>query len=274
MSSNNIYEHTCEKCQQSYSSSAKWGSKRFCSRACANSRTKTQAQKDLARQQMLGRKLKPESIEKGLATKRAKGKIQLSHPCIVCGGSVFKSNKRTCSRECWIESKRLYALKQETHGGGHKGKYKGIMCDSTYELAFLVWHLDQGIDIKRCESVYQYTYKDKTSSYKPDFVVEGQEVEIKGFMSNRAQAKLEQNPHVFVVDKVDIQPFIKYVKSQYHVKDLRDLYDTNNHQTVCDHCSRIFTPGYKSQKYCSYSCSASARHATKKLVRGRGFEPR
>lgn len=273
MSSTSIYQRTCEKCQQSYSTSAGWGSKRFCSRACANSRIKSQAQKELARQQMLGRKLGPESIQKGIATKRARGHLSKPHPCIVCSSLIFKSGKRTCSRSCWIESKRSYALKQEKHGGGHKGRYKGIPCDSTYELAFLIWNLDNGVDIARCNSTYQYTYKGKNSQYRHDFVVSGQDVEIKGFMSARAQSKLEQNPHVFVVDKVAIKPFILYVKQTYRVKDLRDLYYSKHHQIPCNHCTHLFTPGYKTQLYCGGSCAAYAKHQLKRLAGGPGLEP-
>jgi len=223
MSSTNIYSHKCEKCQQSYSISAEWGSKRFCSRACANSRARPQELRERVGAKLKGRKSQPESIQKGLGTKRLRGSLPQPHPCLMCGRLIHKSNKRTCSRECWIESKRSYALQQESHGGCHKGRYKGIPCDSTYELAFLIWNLDHGIDIARCNNTYPYTYKDKVCSYKPDFVVEGQVVEIKGWMTPRSQAKLEQNPHVYLVDQHDIQPFIQYVKATYKVKDLRDL---------------------------------------------------
>lgn len=221
---------------------------------------------------MTGRKRKPETIQKGIETKKAKRLALPKAHCIVCNQTLVKSWKKTCSRECWIESKRSYALQQDSHGGGHKGKYQGITCDSTYELAFLIWNLDHGIDIKRACSVYSYSYKNKISSYIPDFVVEGQEVEIKGFMSARAQSKLDQNPHIFVVDKVSIQPFIRYVKDTYQVKDLRDLYDSKNHRIACSHCTGLFTPGYKAQLYCSVSCATSARHAERRLVRGPRFE--
>jgi hypothetical protein len=272
MSSTNIYQHTCEKCGTNYETSSTWGSARFCSRACANSRTKTQAQKELARHQMTGSKRKPETIQKGIETKKAKRLASSKANCIVCQTELTKSGKKTCSRECWIESKRVYALKQVKHGGGHKGRYKGIPCDSTYELAYLIWHLDHGIYITRASAIYSYSYKDKISSYIPDFVVEGQEVEIKGFMSARAQAKLDQNPQVFVVDKVAIQPFIRYVKQTYKVKDLRDMYDSKDHQITCNHCTGLFTPGHKTQLYCSVSCAASNRHAMKRLARGPRFE--
>lgn len=265
MSSGNIYQHTCEKCQQSYSTSAEWGSKRFCCRACANSRFRPQELRARVGAKLRGRKSKPESIQKGLATRRARGNLRQPHACIMCGGPVHKSHKRTCSRECWIESKRAYALKQESHGGCHKGKYNGIPCDSTYELAFLIWNLDHSIDIARCNHTYSYTYKGKLYSYKPDFVVEGQVVEIKGWMTSRSKAKLEQNPHVYLVDKNDIQPFIKYVKTKYKVKDLRDLYDQKDHQIACEHCAKMFTPNKKIQRFCGHSCAAINRNATRKM---------
>jgi hypothetical protein len=272
MSSTNIYQHTCEKCASNYETSSTWGSRRFCSRSCANSRSRPQELRDRIGTTLTGRKSKPESILKGLETKKLRNQLKPKTHCIVCQEELTKSWKKTCSRECWIESKRAYALKQEKHGGGHKGRYKGIPCDSTYELAYLIWNLDHGIDITRACVIYSYSYKGKISSYIPDFVVEGQEVEIKGFMSARAQAKLEQNPQVFVVDKVAIQPFIRYVKQTYRVKDLRDMYDSKDHQITCNHCTRLFTPGHKTQLYCSVSCASSNRHAMKRWARGPRFE--
>lgn len=271
MSSNNIYQYTCEKCQQSYSSSAEWGSKRFCSRACANSRVRSQELRIRVSQTLKETYSNTRIKRKTASCKRPHPVVQKT--CPACS-AVYSSRKLTCSRACFINLARQNALKQEKHGGGHKGRYKGITCDSTYELAFFVWHLDHNIDIRRCDSVYTYTYKDKLSSYKPDFVVEGQEVEIKGFMSARAQAKLDQNPHVFVIDKVNIKPFIQYVKQTYGVKDLRDLYDSKDHQIPCNHCSQLFTPGYKSQLYCSVSCATSIRHKSRRLAGRLGFEPR
>lgn len=217
MSSSNIYSLICEKCSKLYEKSNVWNSTRFCSKSCANSRHRSQELKDKVSSTLKGKPTGRPAHNKG------RSKI-VPNTCLMCA-TICKPYKKTCSYTCWVESKRKYALQQEKHGGGHKGRYNRIQCDSTYELAFLIWNLDHGINIARCNSVYPYTYEGKTSSYKPDFVVEGQEVEIKGFMSKRAQAKLDQNPHIFVIDKIDIQPFIKYVKSTYCVKDLRDLYD-------------------------------------------------
>jgi hypothetical protein len=105
--------------------------------------------------------------------------------------------------------------------------------------------------------VYDYQYQGKLCKYKPDFVVAGVEIEVKGFMSKRAQAKCSQNPHVFVVDKSMIKGYVDYVKQAYRVRDLRDLYETKTHQKECIRCKTIYTPGYSSQKYCSHMCSTT-----------------
>ena len=270
MSSHHIYSGICEKCATNYQTSSSWGSKRFCSRVCANSRDRPQELRDRVGTTLTSKyatNLLPRRVPHNKGVTK-----HLPNNCVVCG-KLTKPYRVTCSRICFSELTRQNALKQEKHGGGHKGRYKGIPCDSTYELAFLIWNLDHSVSITRCENIYPYSYKGKMSSYKPDFVIEGQEIEIKGFMSERAQAKLDQNPHVFVVDKVEIQSFIKYVKYTYKVKDLRDLYDVKGHQISCNHCNSMFTQGYKTQMYCCVSCSASARHIIKKLFRGPGFEP-
>lgn len=264
MSSHHIYSHTCEKCQQSYSTSASWGSKRFCSRACANSRVRPQELRAQVSNTLKGRKPAEETCIKISQTlkgrpahNKGKSKSQTSN-CVICD-TLIKATKKVCSKECFRINQRNHALNQERHGGGHKGKYKGIPCDSTYELAYLIWHLDHSVDITRCESVYQYVYKDQISSYKPDFVVEGIEIEVKGFMSPRAQAKLDQNSHVFVVDKFLIKPFIQYVKQTYQVKDLRDLYDVKTHQKHCVYCAQLYTPKGSRQQFCGNLCSRRSR---------------
>ena len=39
-------------------------------------------------------------------------------------------------------------------GKGKKGWYKGIFCDSTYELVFVIYYKDHEIPIKRSELKY------------------------------------------------------------------------------------------------------------------------
>lgn len=239
---------------------------KFCSKSCAGMHnnqqhgTKSQEVKDKISAALKGRP----SPKKGIpspnygktynrSTTNDRSRMRV---CPVCS-TEFQKNRVTCSRSCFKIRATENALKQEKHGGGHKGRYKGFNCDSTYELAFLVWHLDHNIPISRCTNVYDYYYEGKSYKYKPDFVVESVEIEIKGFMSKRAEAKCLQNPHIFVVDKNMIKGYVSYVKQAYQVRDLRDLYEAKIHRKECIRCKTIYTPGYSNQKYCSHACSTT-----------------
>lgn len=225
MISKSIYQ-PCKKCSKTFDAYSKWGIKSYCSRTCANSRgPRPEKFKQKLSKSFTGIKKNPIAIQKGIDTKIKLGQIKNKITnCVVCGKEKIKSTK-TCSRDCFKKLATSNALSQIKHGGGHKGLYHGIMCDSTYELAFLIWHLDHNIPIRRSENVYSYIYKGKVSKYIPDFIANNIEYEIKGYMCNRARAKLEQNSHISVVDRSAIQPYIKWVKSKYNVKNIEDLYE-------------------------------------------------
>lgn len=136
-----------------------------------------------------------------------------------------RRNNKTCSDECRSEVIRQAALIQVKHGSGKCGKYKGYISDSTYELAFIIYHLDHNILFERNKKIYSYIYKNKICNYIPDFTVNNITYEIKGFMSERAKAKLEQNPEIQLVPHELIEQYIKYVKMTYNVRKLEELYD-------------------------------------------------
>ena len=69
-------------------------------------------------------------------------------------------------------------------GRGKQGWYKGIYCDSSWELAFLVYYLDHNMNIKRCEERREYFYNNEKHTYIPDFITDEGIVEIKGYKTN------------------------------------------------------------------------------------------
>lgn len=115
-------------------------------------------------------------------------------------------------------------------GRGKSGWYKGHWCDSTWELAWVIYNLDHGIKFRRNTQIFEYTWKEKECSFIPDFIVEHNEietyVEIKGIMDEKNKAKINgfRNP-IIVLLKPHIEPYINYVKQKYIVKELIDLYD-------------------------------------------------
>ena len=100
--------------------------------------------------------------------------------------------------------------------GVKKGKYKNIYCDSSWELAFLLYCEDFNLDVKRCNEKFEYIYLGKKRFYIPDFIVNGVYIEIKGYVTEQWKAKLRYFPYkIEVFYKKEMQPILNYVKFKY-----------------------------------------------------------
>lgn len=113
---------------------------------------------------------------------------------------------------------------QQGAGRGKKGWYQGIYCDSSWELAFVIYHKDHNIAIERCKEIRTYTFENKTKNYYPDFIVNSVIYEIKGYYSDQAKAKHSDNQDIIILTKDEIQPYIDYVVKQYG-KNFISLYE-------------------------------------------------
>lgn len=116
------------------------------------------------------------------------------------------------------------------HGGrGKRGWYKGIWCDSSWELAWVIFNIEHDIQFVRCKERFSYEYKGRIRTYNPDFLLfDGTYIEIKGWTCKKWYAKLEQFPkekRLVVIGKKEIQPFLKYVVDKYG-KDFVRLYES------------------------------------------------
>lgn len=109
-------------------------------------------------------------------------------------------------------------------GRGKKGWYQGFFCDSSWELAFVIFNIDQGVNIVRSKEVRTYTFDGKTKRYYPDFEIDGQLIEIKGFKTSQWEAKLQDNPDVKVYYLDEMQEILDYVISSYG-KNFIELYE-------------------------------------------------
>lgn len=86
------------------------------------------------------------------------------------------------------EVKKKISARMKLVGGGYRrgsgvgksGWYDGIWCDSTWELAFVIWCKNHGKVVARNTERFDYEFNGKKHYYLPDFVVDGELVEIKG----------------------------------------------------------------------------------------------
>ena len=101
----------------------------------------------------------------------------------------------------------------------HKGNYKGIHCDSSWELAYVVWCLDHNINIKRYSGFRTYIYNGKKHKYFPDFVIdETVIIEVKGYLDEISKIKLEQNTDIKLLSKIDLILLYSYKLFNIYIK--------------------------------------------------------
>lgn len=109
-------------------------------------------------------------------------------------------------------------------GRGKKGWYKGFFCDSSYELAYIIYCLDHNISIERNTTKLKYSWEGKERNYIPDFIVDGKLVEIKGYKTKQWEAKLEAYPDIRVLYEKDLKDVFEYVHTKYG-KDFINMYE-------------------------------------------------
>lgn len=168
-----------------------------------------------------------EALNNGDITQEAYNNIL--NGCIK-GGKNSTGVASTSEKE--IERKKKISEKARLNNGGYrrgsgrgkKGWYKGFFCDSSYELAYLIYCLDHNFNIKRNTEKRTYIWEGNLKNYIPDFIVEGKVVEIKGFKSEQWQAKLDANPDITVLYGSDLKDVFNYVNEKYG-KNFINLYE-------------------------------------------------
>lgn len=111
------------------------------------------------------------------------------------------------------------------HGNGKKGHYKGIYCDSTWELAFLVFYTEHNLFIERTKEKREYVFNNEVHMYCPDFKTDEGVIEVKGRIDKKAIAKHEQHPDIIVYDKYKMKEILEYVTNKYGKEYWKVLYD-------------------------------------------------
>lgn len=205
--------------------------KHTCSRSCASKLTN----------QKVDLENKNKKISKTLKDKKKEDKQQKETKgiCETCGKEfihrILKGNRisqsRFCSKECM--NKYISKINKEKNCGGLRenaykkyksGIYHGIHCDSSWELAFLIYCEEHNISIKRCKKSLSYTYQNKLFNYYPDFEIDNIMYEIKGYENEKAKEKHKQHPEVVYLDKDKMQKYLTYVIDKYG-KNFITLYD-------------------------------------------------
>lgn len=178
----------------------------------------------------IGHKSWNKGLTKDLDERVLKNSINTSNGMKKVGGNHQRGKPRTEEEKKKISrtlknNPNVGGLRQGS-GRGKKGWYKGFFCDSTYELAFIIYCLEHNIKIERCSIVYEYTYNGQVHKYHPDFILEdGSLVEIKGYMTDLVNIKLNSvnDRKITLMLEKDLKYALDYAKIKYG--DIRLLYE-------------------------------------------------
>lgn len=159
----------------------------------------------------------------------------MRHLCRKCLG-LKRQELREIARQNALKSYTTYSKEENAKcpqiGYGHCGLYKGLFCQSTWELAVAAWAFDEKLSIKRSPRIIYYTFEGKQHRYHPDFEIEGVTYEIKGRVTPQEIAKQlaakEQGIQIIFIDELACDFYFEYVYSRHglHPKwDYKKLYD-------------------------------------------------
>ena len=158
---------------------------------------------------------------------------------------------------------------REGSGRSKFGYYKGIYCGSTYELCWVIYHLDNCLPFER----FKGFLKDDRIKYYPDFLIGNRIIEIKGYWTESVDRKKKLAEslgyEVEVLYKKDLKKIFDYVKEKYGTTKFQTLYDEHKPSYVgtCCQCKKEFSKERKKPKtknvFCSRSCSGTYRQKHK-----------
>ena len=172
-------------------------------------------------------KIQPRNKGKKYGPNKKKLAIYLRNPhkCKTCG-AVVPYERRESNYCCSEHAPKGGIRRGSSHG--KKGWYKGYWCDSSWELAYVIYNMERNIDFKRNYEYFDYQFKGKTYKYYPDFIMnDGTLVEVKGYNSKKWQAKLKafpKNRKLQVLYRSDMKPILEYVTQRYG-KNFISLYE-------------------------------------------------
>lgn len=263
----------CECCGKEFDEKTlgKYSTGRFCSKSCANTRKHSaETRKKISKNTRAAmQKINGSFAETGrhIIRKPKRFYSWVWFKCEQCSFPILEyTNKaaphsKFCSDSCKKQYLAELARKQINRGLGNYGSYKGFRCDSLLELSFLIFCLDHQIPIERCEESFSYTFKGKDHRYNPDFKIGSRYIEIKGWTSQQADAKIdavrEAGKQISVLYEKDLHKCIAYVCSKYNVTkaNLKCLYDAKEYTRICTVCGKSFISQNPNQIACSRECN-------------------
>lgn len=193
------------------------------------------AQSEQVRQKMQDTTMKRFGVMHAAQSEEVKSKMR--ETTLLRYGVEHYSSTDACKERVKNTLKERYNV-NNAHFLYKKVELDGFQIESSWELAFYLYHRDNGFNISRCIEPFSYEYNGKMYNYYPDFNVDGRLYEIKGdqffnkdgmmccpfdsskddVFERKHQCGLRNN--VIFISKDEIKPYLDYAKSKYGYKYL------------------------------------------------------
>ena len=227
-------EKQCIKCNKEFEITATKSEinrdkvKKCCSLKCSNSNKRTDEQKKkISEINKSSSKVKEANKKIGESKKKI-----IEFTCLYCKEIGIRRRNyinQKYHKECWLKASG--GIRQGS-SNCKKGWYKGFWCDSSYELSFLIYCLENKKKIERNNKGFDYVYQEDTHKFYPDFIVDNEYVEIKNYRSELTDSKISQFPYnITIYYKDTIKPFLEYTINKYG-KDFIKLYKETDMTTT------------------------------------------
>lgn len=203
---------------------------KYCGKICKNKNSLVQHElrcsKNSNRLEIKGNHLSHQAWNKGL-TKFTDSRVANNGVSIKklhdAGKYDYSKNKHTEETKEKIRRQKLeLCAKQGTNlcGKGKRGYYKGYYCQSSWELAYVIYQIEHNVNFKRNTEGFSYKLDGVQRSYFPDFYLVDDDVyvEIKGYYDNKTQEKekqFPQNKKLRILKQKEMKPILEYVINKY-----------------------------------------------------------
>lgn len=215
-------DHICHYCGQHAQfqlKNGRWCCQLFCSQCPAIKKKNSEGQEKLVKKGRV-------AWNKGLPSPR-RGQTKQTNQKIRLQGQ--RLHQRYASGE--LVRKHPFNINKNKYKNGW---YKGYQCDSSWQLAFVIYNLQHNIKFERNIQGFEYQHNGQKHRYFPDFIMEdGTFVQIKGWMNQNSRIRIQTFKHpLIVIDKTKIKPYLDYAlqKYGYHFTDIYDNIIPDKHK--------------------------------------------
>lgn len=243
----------CKKCGVEFTPTK--GLINYCTIQCRNSRVFSEKTNEKKRNSNLGQI----PWNKG---KTSGEESLVKSICLFCGNEIIhtKWKPKKYHAECWTKCSGGY---RKGSGVGKGGWYKGYWCDSSYELAWVIFNIEHGNSFVRNTQEFEYVWEGKKRKYVPDFIINGELIEIKGYTDEHIRTKLKSVSNLQVIYKENLKKEFEYVEGKYG-KDFIRLYEENPHKKLTNECRVCGKSCQEENVYCSRTCAGVGNNRNSK----------